>query len=255
MSKGDFVRKGQKLTEGSIVPHTLLEVCGIHELQRHLVDAIQLVYRAQGVEINDKHVEIIIRQMMQKVRITESGSTDYLPGEQLDRTEFDRVNREVIERGGKPAEAEPILLGITKAALETESFISAASFQDTTRILTEAATLGKVDNLNGFKENVITGHLIPAGTGTELMQSIRLKYLGTEIEPELPTQEPERSVEEIAAAWRDADFKDNAEIFGKDDEGEEMLPDEARELVPEFDADGFDDGSDVFGDGGAEDGE
>ena len=138
VSKGDFVRKGQKLTEGSIVPHTLLEVCGIHELQRHLVDAIQLVYRAQGVEINDKHVEIIIRQMMQKVRITESGSTDYLPGEQLDRTEFDRVNREMIEKGGKPAEAEPILLGITKAALETESFISAASFQDTTRILTEA---------------------------------------------------------------------------------------------------------------------
>ena len=174
---------------------------------------------------------------MQKVRITESGSTDYLPGEQLDRTEFDRVNREMIEKGGKPAEAEPILLGITKAALETESFISAASFQDTTRILTEAATVGKVDNLNGFKENVITGHLIPAGTGTEIMQSIRLKYLGTEIEPELPVRESERSVEEIAAAWRESENKSDAAIFG--DEEEDSLPDEAKEMVAEFDDDAF----------------
>ena len=184
VSKGDYVRKGQKLTEGSIVPQTLLEVCGAAELQSYLVNEIQLVYRAQGVEINDKHVEIIIRQMMQKVRITKSGDTGMLVGEQFDRSEFDRINRETIERSGKPAEAESILLGITKAALETESFISAASFQDTTRILTEAATIGRVDNLNGFKENVITGHLIPAGTGTELMQSIRLKYNGTEIEPD-----------------------------------------------------------------------
>ncbi len=143
----------------------------------------------------------------------------------------------MIEKGGKPAEAEPILLGITKAALETESFISAASFQDTTRILTEAATVGKVDNLNGFKENVITGHLIPAGTGTEIMQSIRLKYLGTEIEPELPVRESERSVEEIAAAWRESENKSDAAIFG--DEEEDSLPDEAKEMVAEFDDDAF----------------
>ena len=221
VSKGDFVRKGQKLTEGSIVPHALLSICGIHELQRHLVDDIQLVYRTQGVEINDKHIEIIIRQMMQKVRITEAGSSDYLKGEQLDRAEFEEVNRRIIEQGGRPAEAEPVLLGITKAALETESFISAASFQDTTRILTEAATMGKEDRLTGFKENVITGHLIPAGTGTELMQSIRLKYLGTEIEPELPAQEASAdSIDEIAAAWRDND-------------GTPDLPDEAKELLPE----------------------
>ena len=230
VSKGDFVRKGQKLTEGSIVPHTLLEICGIHELQRHLVDEIQLVYRTQGVEINDKHIEIIIRQMMQKVRITEPGDTDYLAGEQLDRIEFNRINSKIIERGGKPAEAEPVLLGITKAALETESFISAASFQDTTRILTEAATVGKIDRLTGFKENVITGHLIPAGTGAERLQSIRLKYLGTEIEPELPaenTSEGEDSVSDIAAQWRDTD-------------ADSMLPDEAREYVadPE-DTEGF----------------
>ncbi len=189
VSRGDTVRKGQKLTEGSVVPSALLEVCGPHELQRYLVDEIQLVYRAQGVEINDKHVEIIIRQMMQKIRVTEPGDSDFLLGEQIDRVNFDRKNREIAVRGGEPAQGEPILLGITKASLETESFISAASFQDTTRILTEAATLGKEDMLKGFKENVITGHLIPAGTGTEKLQSLQLKYLGEEIEPELPEAE------------------------------------------------------------------
>jgi len=182
------------------------------------------------VEINDKHVEIIIRQMMQKVRITDPGDTEYFVGEQPDRVEFNRVNRETIARGERPAEAEPVLLGITKAALETTSFISAASFQDTTRILTEAATAGKVDKLAGFKENVITGHLIPAGTGTAKMQSIKLKYLGTEIEPELPAQEAERSYEDIAAEWRDAD--DSAE--------EDILPDEAKELIVDDDLEGFD---------------
>jgi DNA-directed RNA polymerase subunit beta' len=198
-------------------------------LQRHLVDEIQLVYRAQGVEINDKHVEIIIRQMMQKVRITDPGDTEYLVGEQPDRVEFNRVNRETIARGDRPAEAEPVLLGITKAALETGSFISAASFQDTTRILTEAAVAGKVDKLEGFKENVITGHLIPAGTGTEKMQSIRLVYNGEEIEPELPpAQEAEKSYEDIASEWRDSDSEE-----------EDMLPDEAKELVVDDDLEGF----------------
>ncbi|MCP3966022.1 MAG: DNA-directed RNA polymerase subunit beta' [Lentisphaerae bacterium] len=198
VSKGDFVNKGQKLTEGSLVPHALLEVCGAHELQRYLVDEIQLVYRAQGVEINDKHIEIIIRQMMQKVRISDQGSTMYLPGEQIDRVEFDKENQSVVSKGGKPGEAEPILLGITKASLETESFISAASFQDTTRILTEAATYGKIDSLNGFKENVITGHLIPAGTGTCEMQGLRLQYLGEEISPEMPELIGEDEKQEVA---------------------------------------------------------
>jgi len=200
VSKGDTVRKGQKLTEGSVVPQALLDICGPHELQRYLVDEIQMVYRAQGVEINDKHVEIIIRQMMQKVRITESGDSDYLAGEPIDRVDFNRVNREILSRGGEPAQGEPMLLGITKASLETESFISAASFQDTTRILTEAATLGKEDLLKGFKENVITGHLIPAGTGTERLQSVRLKYLGEELEPELPELEAVTSDDAITAA-------------------------------------------------------
>ena len=189
------------------------------------------MYRAQGVEINDKHIEIIIRQMMQKIRVKDSGDSDYLPGEQIDRFAFEAVNKALRADGKKPATGDPILLGITKASLETESFISAASFQDTTRILTEAATLGKVDTLEGFKENVITGHLIPAGTGTELMQSLKLKYLGTEIEPEVPDVFAEESAPAAASDADDADvfadmdddddfdgmFDDTDSIFGDDD--------------------------------------
>jgi DNA-directed RNA polymerase subunit beta' len=162
---GDHVGKGDQITDGPVVPHDLLEILGPQALREHLVNEVQEVYRAQGVEINDKHVEIIIRQMLRKVKITETGDTDFLWGDQVDRTEFEKENERVLEEGGKPAEAEPVLLGITKASLETESFISAASFQDTTRVLTEAATLNKSDFLRGFKENVIMGHLIPAGTG------------------------------------------------------------------------------------------
>ena len=246
VSEGDRVHKGQKLTVGSVVLQKMLEVCGISELQDYLVNEIQMVYRAQGVEINDKHIEIIIRQMMQKVRITDPGETDLLVGEQLDRGEFERENRKMIESGKKRAVAEPVLLGITKAALETESFISAASFQDTTRILTEAATIGKVDELTGFKENVITGHLIPAGTGTEHLRSIRLKYLGQEIEPELPEQaEPEHSIDEVHSKWRDG---------AADEEGaEDMLPDEAREFdFGEDDLSDFDGYDDENGENGEE---
>jgi len=165
VNEGDILERGDQITEGPTAPEDLLEACGAQELQEHLVNEVQNVYRMQGVEINDKHVEIIIRQMLRKVKISEPGDTDFLWGDQLDRTTFRRVNREVAAQGGQQAECEPVLLGITKASLETESFISAASFQDTTRVLTEAATLGKTDVLNGFKENVIMGHLIPAGTG------------------------------------------------------------------------------------------
>jgi DNA-directed RNA polymerase subunit beta' len=171
--KGDFVKKGSQLTEGPIVPHEILDVCGPQDLQEHLVNEVQEVYRLQGVEINDKHIEIIVRQMLRKVKITEPGDTELLWGDQVERLEFDKENRRVTEQGGKPAEAVPVLLGITKASLETDSFISAASFQDTTRVLTEAATLGKIDFLRGFKENVIMGHLIPAGTGFLGHRSIR----------------------------------------------------------------------------------
>src|SRR5438034_579960 len=180
--KGDFVKKGQQLTEGPVVPHEILEVCGPQDLQEHLVNEVQEVYRLQGVEINDKHIEIIVRQMLRKVKITDPGDTTLLWGDQVDRLDFEAENKKVVEKGGKPAEAVPVLLGITKASLETDSFISAASFQDTTRVLTEAATLGKVDRLRGFKENVIMGHLIPAGTGFPQHREIKLVELGEQID-------------------------------------------------------------------------
>ncbi|MDQ6808080.1 MAG: DNA-directed RNA polymerase subunit beta', partial [Verrucomicrobiota bacterium] len=188
--KGDFVKKGQQLTEGPVVPHEILEICGPQDLQEHLVNEVQEVYRLQGVEINDKHIEIIVRQMLRKVKITDPGDTSLLWGDQIDRLDFEKENAEVVSQGGKPAEATPVLLGITKASLETDSFISAASFQDTTRVLTEAATLGKVDRLRGFKENVIMGHLIPAGTGFPSVREIKLVELGEQVGTSL-MDEPE----------------------------------------------------------------
>ncbi len=171
---GDVVYKGQHLTEGSADPHEILEILGPSALYDFLIAQVQEVYRLQGVTINDKHIEIIIRQMLRKVRITDPGDSEYFWSEQIDRSSFLAENQRIEEAGGKPAEAEPILLGITKASLETESFISAASFQETTRVLTVASTLGKVDNLKGFKENVIMGHLIPAGTGLPSYKKLKI---------------------------------------------------------------------------------
>jgi DNA-directed RNA polymerase subunit beta' len=172
--KGDYVEKGEPLTEGPIVPQEILEVCGPQELQAYLVNEVQEVYRLQGVEINDKHIEIIVRQMLRKVRITDVGETEFLWNELVDKNRFQEVNQKAMNEGKRPAEATPALLGVTKASIETESFISAASFQDTTRVLTEAATQGKQDHLYGFKENVIMGHLIPAGVGFPANKNIRL---------------------------------------------------------------------------------
>ncbi|MSU46674.1 MAG: DNA-directed RNA polymerase subunit beta' [Lacunisphaera sp.] len=171
---GDVVHKGQHLTEGSADPHEILEILGPTALYEFLIGQVQEVYRLQGVSINDKHIEVIIRQMLRKVRISDPGDTEWFWGEQIDRVAFLRENKRIDAAGGKPAEAEPILLGITKASLETESFISAASFQETTRVLTDASTLGKVDHLKGFKENVIMGHLIPAGTGWPGYKKLRV---------------------------------------------------------------------------------
>jgi DNA-directed RNA polymerase subunit beta' len=192
--KGDYVKKGQQLTEGPIDPHEILDICGPQELQEHLVNEVQEVYRLQGVTINDKHIEIIVRQMLRKVRITEPGDTTFLWGEQVDKLEFEEENQRVEKMGGKPSEAQPVLLGITKASLETESFLSAASFQDTTRVLTEAATRARVDYLRGFKENVIMGHIIPAGTGFDYHRKVTLKPL-VEI-----TEEPEPEESPLLAA-------------------------------------------------------
>jgi DNA-directed RNA polymerase subunit beta' len=194
--KGDVVKKGQQLTEGPVVPHEVLEVCGPQDLQEYLVNEVQEVYRLQGVEINDKHIEIIVRQMLRKVKVNEPGDTSFLWGEQIDRLIFEEENRQIEAKGGKPAEATPVLLGITKASLETESFISAASFQDTTRVLTDAATLGKIDRLRGFKENVIMGHLIPAGTGFKSHRSLRLVEQGEPIGEPLIQRDPIEGAEE-----------------------------------------------------------
>ncbi|MCQ2365327.1 MAG: DNA-directed RNA polymerase subunit beta', partial [Akkermansia sp.] len=169
---GDYVHAGEPLSDGSEASDEILRICGKEALQEHLVNKVQQVYRVQGVEINDKHVEIIVSQMLRKVRIKDPGDTGLLWGDEVDRTTLVRINRDTVAQNGRPADSEPILLGITKASLKTDSFISAASFQDTTRVLTEASTLGKVDLLEGFKENVILGHLIPAGTGFDKYRNI-----------------------------------------------------------------------------------
>ncbi len=175
--KGDHVFAGQQLTDGPVVPHDILRVSGDKALQEYLLNEVQEVYRLQGVRINDKHIEIIIGQMLKKVRIDDAGDTDFLIGDQVDRPEFKKANEAVLKKKGKPAQATPLLLGITKVSLTTESFISAASFQETTRVLTEAAASGKVDLLRGLKENVIVGHLIPAGTGMQDYANVEMvKY-------------------------------------------------------------------------------
>ena len=165
VAEGDFVKAGDKLTEGAINPHDILRVRGMKDTQRYLVYEVQKVYKSQGVEINDKHIEVMVRQMLHKVKIEDSGETEFLPGEFVDINVFEAANTKAIESGKLPAVAKPILLGITKASLATDSFLSAASFQETTRVLTDAAIKGKVDPLIGLKENVIIGKLIPAGTG------------------------------------------------------------------------------------------
>jgi DNA-directed RNA polymerase subunit beta' len=172
--EGDYVKAGEALVGGAAVPQDILRIKGEVALARYLVDEVQEVYRLQGVRINDKHIEVIVRQMMRRVKIIDVGDTDFIVEEQVDRIVFDDANQAVITSGGKPATAEPLILGITKASLSTDSFISAASFQETTKVLTDASIAGAVDSLRGLKENVIMGRLIPAGTGL-------VDYLGLEV--------------------------------------------------------------------------
>jgi DNA-directed RNA polymerase subunit beta' len=175
--EGDHMRAGDPLTDGSIEPHDILRIKGDRRLQQYLVDEVQEVYRLQGVDINDKHIEIIIRQMLRKVEVIDPGDTDFLIGEQVDKFVFADVNQKVIERGGKPGKSRPVLLGVTKASLGTDSFISAASFQETTKVLTEAAIFGMSDDLSGLKENVVIGRLIPAGTGLKKHRDVKIKVI------------------------------------------------------------------------------
>jgi DNA-directed RNA polymerase subunit beta' len=178
--EGDHVVAGERLSEGAVNPHDILAVQGVHKVQEYLVNEIQDVYRLQAVGINDKHIEAIVRQMLQKVKVLDPGDTNFLEGEEVDKIRFSRENDKVIAEGGDPATCQPILLGITRASLRTDSFISAASFQETTRVLTEAAVQGKIDHLRGLKENVIIGRLIPAGTGSTPYRSITY----TDLQPE-----------------------------------------------------------------------
>jgi DNA-directed RNA polymerase subunit beta' len=254
VGEGDILVRGDQITEGPVSPDDLLEACGTQALQEHLTDEVQRVYRLQGVEINDKHIEIVIRQMLRKLKITEPGDTEFLWGDQVDRTTFKKANEEVVANGGAPAEAEPVLLGITKASLETESFISAASFQDTTRVLTGASTEGKVDHLKGFKENVIMGHLIPAGTGFHKHRDTQIEFTVEEPEPIQPEVEDEDIIDDsgvsagssdeepsIVASKESSEFTSSEEekdgVSTSSDEVEAISPAEG-EITPVDDTDG-----------------
>ncbi|HSR16404.1 MAG TPA: hypothetical protein VLL51_11660, partial [Gemmatimonadales bacterium] len=170
---GETIDPGTQLTEGPLDPKEVLEIQGVRAAQQYLVDQVQEVYRSQGVDIHDKHIEMIVRQMLRRVRVVNPGDSTYLPAELVDDREFVETNRELVKDGKAPAEGRPELMGITKASLATESWLSAASFQETTRVLTEAALQGKSDFLRGLKENVIIGKLIPAGTGADVYQAVR----------------------------------------------------------------------------------
>jgi DNA-directed RNA polymerase subunit beta' len=174
--EGDRVRAGDRLTEGPVNPHDILRIKGPRAVQEYLLNEVQEVYRLQGVRISDKHIGVIVRQMLQKIRVTDPGETDFLEGETVDKLTFREENDRTIKKKSAPATSEPVLLGITKASLTTQSFISAASFQETTRVLTDAAIRGAKDNLLGLKENIIIGHLIPAGSGI-------YRYAEIDIEP------------------------------------------------------------------------
>ncbi len=209
--EGDFVQKGDYIMDGNPAPHDILAIMGVEALANYMINEVQEVYRLQGVKINDKHIEVIVRQMLQKWEIQDSGDTTLLKGEHVDKQEFDQANEKALSKDDRPAQGEPILLGITKASLQTRSFISAASFQETTRVLTEASVQGKKDKLVGLKENVIVGRLIPAGTGgaTQAMRKIATDRDNVVIEAR-------REEAEAAAALAapTADDMVGADVFG-----------------------------------------
>ena len=210
VQEGDRVRAGEQLMDGPSNPHDILSVLGEKALHSYLVNEIQEVYRLQGVNINDKHIEVIVRQMMRWVKIEDVGDTEFLIEEQVDRFRFMEENERVIASGGRPAQGRPLLLGITKASLSTDSFISAASFQETTRVLTEASISGKVDHLRGLKENVTMGRLIPAGTGFEDYRNVR-------IPADEPPPPPPPSPEELELEREMEYFVEPEEAFTRED--------------------------------------
>ena len=218
VADGQVLEAGDVLTEGSINPHDLLKVKGVRAVQDYMIREVQRVYRLQGVEINDKHIEMIVRQMLKKIRIEESGDSDVLPGVSMDVLDFNEMNEELIAAGKQPAEGKQVMLGITKASLATDSFLSAASFQETTKVLTEAAINGKVDHLIGLKENVIIGKLIPAGTGMKRYRNIKLST--GEIEDKI--QEQEAPVAEEPQEETDAPLEEADKIILNEDDTQDV---------------------------------
>jgi len=217
---GQYLEAGDELTEGSVNPHDILKIKGVRAVQDYMIQEVQRVYRLQGVDINDKHIEMIVRQMLKKVKVEESGDSDVLPGVSMNVLEFNEMNEKLIAEGKKPAEGKQVMLGITKASLATDSFLSAASFQETTKVLTEAAINGKVDHLIGLKENVLIGKLIPAGTGMKRYRNVKLNTdLTMEDEIDFADDEEEEDLIPMVEA---AEEENNAAIEDDfDEEGDE----------------------------------
>ena len=224
---GAVLAAGDELTEGSVNPHDILRIKGLRAVQDYMIQEVQRVYRLQGVDINDKHIEVIVRQMLKKVRVEEAGDSEFLPGTNVDRLEFEDTNASLVREGMEPAVGEQIMLGITKASLATNSFLSAASFQETTKVLTEAAIKGKVDPLIGLKENVLIGKHIPAGTGMRKYRDIRLdSELSMDDELELEEESTEEPVEGEDQVL-EGETEDTADMAA--DEGDDLYPAEEYE--------------------------
>ena len=229
--EGQVLEAGDELTEGSVNPHDILKIKGVRAVQDYMIQEVQRVYRLQGVEINDKHIEMIVHQMLKKIRIEESGDSNVLPGVSMDVLDFNEMNEELIAQGKQPAEGKQVMLGITKASLATDSFLSAASFQETTKVLTEAAINGKVDHLIGIKENVIIGKPIPAGTGMKRYRNVKLdtddRLLSEDDEISMSdddeialdgAEDSEISEDNVAEEVLDMDETEDAEDASEDDD-------------------------------------
>ena len=239
ITDGQILEAGDELTEGSVNPHDILRIKGVRAVQDYMIREVQRVYRLQGVEISDKHIEVIVRQMLKKIRIEDNGDTEFLPGTLVDFLEYEDVNEQMEKEGKQPADGKQVMLGITKASLATNSFLSAASFQETTKVLTEAAIKGKVDPLIGLKENVIIGKLIPAGTGMKRYRDVRLNSTMPEpevnvedMDEELPEDEEIKDDEMITM---DEELPEDEEFDVEESDEEEAAEDEADDQAEALD--------------------
>jgi len=235
--QGDFVKRGDQLDEGNFDPHDILAIKGPSALHEYLVSEVQEVYRLQGVHINDKHIEVVVRSMLRKVIITDSGDTSFVNQQQVDKFLFDEENDRVEQEGGSPAQGTPVLLGLTKASLNTESYFSAASFQETTKVLTDAAIKGKTDNLMGLKENVIIGHMIPAGTGMKKYRDIEVfKEMPGDLDWDLESEEEEEELSELSES-APVSTATLSRLVAEEDEDEDELEEESDDSDDEDDDD------------------